>query len=322
METIGLIAGGSGHTLTEELQKAGYTVALAGGVAEERGMDIADYTLVCDLRDTDTIIHFLKEKKVNKIILGTGHRFAFELAEKCEEEGLVASVDAAISKLFKDKIKYKQNLVKNNLPTPLFYAAGTINKIDDIINTVGLPCVIKSPVDKSLPQKVNTREELNNALQEVLSKEEIALAEEFITGVDITIPVTANYENIKALFVSYYSKAKEVKLKGFDENRVRYLSPAEEEAAMIIAEHSVRKAGIVGFCRVDMLVDDNNKMQILECNSVTVTGTNSPQAEFSRNFVCAENKRHNINMAALLVENAFTVFEQKQKRVNDVNKTQ
>ena len=316
METIGLVAGGSGHTLTEELKKRENFVALVGGKSNDKGMDIANYTLSCDLRDYKSIITFFKNHAVEKLILGTGHILAFELAEVCEQNGILLSVDINACKLAKNKIKYKEYLINNKLPTPHYLSVCQGYSVNRVVDIIGLPCVVKSPVDKSLPQRATTKEELSRALGEVLAVDTVALVEEFIHGTDITIPVVANFLNTNALFVSYYSKAAQVGLKGFNKRPISYFSNTRERYLMSLAESAVQRTGVIGFCRVDMVVDDaSDEPKILECNSVTVTGLNSTQVEFSEHFVRAENKRNNVNMAALLVDNALKIFSQKTKQI-------
>ena len=82
---IGLIGGASGKDLTEQLHRKGYEVALIAGKNGELGTDVADYVLTTDLRNTKTACSFFKDLGVRYLILGTGHRYAFKLAEELEK---------------------------------------------------------------------------------------------------------------------------------------------------------------------------------------------------------------------------------------------
>ncbi len=103
--------GASGYDLTKKLQQYGYSVALVAGKNGELGTDVADFVLTTDLRNVATIKSFFQDLNVNHLILGTGHRFAFQAAQELEKIGIISNVNISASLRAKIKNDYK-DLVK------------------------------------------------------------------------------------------------------------------------------------------------------------------------------------------------------------------
>jgi carbamoylphosphate synthase large subunit len=308
IEKVGLIAGISGRELTRELKKIGKIVYLIGGRPDEAGFDEADHFFCIDLRNREQIAKHLKDNGIEHVILGTGHELAFALAAYLEEKGVHTSVDVEASRAAKNKAEFKKLLEEKGYLTPRYMCLKDKEyALDSIINYVGIPCVVKSPTDKQLPQKVNTKSELETLLSQNLKSGNEVLLEEFIDGIDCTIPVVANYLETKALLFSYYSKAESCHLNGFQKNVCKKrLNPEKEQEILKLSEEIIRETGIIGLCRLDLIINEE-KYYILECNSVIVTGVHPNQIEYGRNFI----EREKINFAQILVENAFQIFQQK-----------
>ena len=104
-------------------------------------------------------------------------------------------------------------------------------------------CVVKSPTDKQLPQKVNSELELENALDQMKKVNDDVLIEEFIDGVECTVPVVSNYIETKALLLSYYNKADRCTHLVFKtQNNIRVNSDTENILKM--AEDIVKNTGV------------------------------------------------------------------------------
>ncbi len=307
MKTIGLIGGASGQALTEELQKKGYSVAIVAGKKDEPGMEIAEYVLATDLSNKEEIFCFFQSHNVEHVLIGTGHILAFQTAEYLEQKGMKLSCNIKASFIAKDKAKFKEKLNSWKILTPKSVVVDKADSesISKVAEKVGFPCVIKSCIDKLYPQKVLDKAELKTALEEVLALDHRALCEEFIDGVDTTIAVVSDGSKIEACVVNYYSKAMEVKLKGFGAFEQRKLSENGENALKRCVEQVTKLAEFRGLPRFDTMVAEEDKVYILECNSVGVTGVNKRHQAYAEKFLLADG----INYAELLVKTSLNYWK-------------
>lgn len=300
---IGLIAGHSGDSLTDELHKRGFKVAIVGGQKNEPGMNKADFTFVEDLANHQKIISFFNKHKVNKIIIGTGHVLAINLSKHLEENSFKTNIDYSKSMLAKDKVNFKKELIKLKIKTPEFINISNheYRSVDKIINEIKIPCVVKSSIDAIQPVKVNSRLELTKAIQNVQSTNTVVLIEEYIKGNDCTVAVVNDGENVSGLGVIYYSKSKEYKLKGFDEAYSKKVTTEKECELNDIAINIVKKLGIKGLSRVDFVIDEENeKNYVLEINTVIVTGYHGSSYPFF--------KDKGIDIGKVMVSNALKLL--------------
>lgn len=100
-----------------------------------------------------------------------------------------------------------------------------LKDIEAVIEDIGgFPCVIKSTIDLFQPIEMHTFAEFEEFMDEKISllDETDLLIEEFIDGYDCTVAVACNGEEIKNYGVTYYSKAKEYGLKGFDKAKIKH----------------------------------------------------------------------------------------------------
>lgn len=310
---IGVIAGISGEILTQKLQNKGYKVALVAGKNGESGTNIADIICISDLKDYNKILSFFRKSSVYNILIGTGHILAIHLSKVLENNGFTVSNNPDISLLAKDKIRYKEHLIARGFNTPEFmkFHNHTVPEMDSIIEKLGLPCVVKSAIDCVLPQKVNTKKELEEAIEEIIITQSDILIEKYITGIDTTIPVIVSKDKAEAIVVSYYNKAKECHLKGFNiENaKKKTLSRKQEEKLKSYCETVAIKTGMEGLCRLDAIVTETGEIYILEANSVMVTGVHQNQIEYGRFFL----EKENIDFAEILINEALKKFNTYNK---------
>lgn len=312
MSVIGVIGGASGEAIVRQLQKRGYQAALVAGKNGEMGTDIADHVCICDLKDWKSIEAFFRELKIRHIILGTGHRYAFALAGALEEQGFVFNVNLAACRLAKDKNAYKAFLADRGFHTPAFQSIDSredVPALSVLESTVGLPCVVKAAVDTLLPQKVSSREALAEAIHEVLDSGSAVLVEQFVRGIDITVPVAVAGGRARACGVCYYSKAEECALKGFgrDEYRKEKLSAEAESRVLDYCEKLALASGFQGLPRVDALALPDGRVWVLEVNSVGVTGFAAHHAQYGR-WVLQHFLDRGIDLADVTVSAALTKF--------------
>jgi len=300
---IGLIAGHSGDSLTDILKRKGYGVAIVGGAKNEPGMDKADFILVEDLSRPREIISFFKEHEVNKVIIGTGHYKAIVLSNALERSGFKTNINYSNSILAKDKLKFKEELLRINIATPK-YLSIDVNEnisIDEITGKIAVPCVVKSTIDAVQPVKVNSAIELKEAIENVKATNTVVMIEEYIKGNDCTVAVESDGKNVRSLGVTYYSKAKEYKLKGFDEAYSRKMSEDKEAELNKVAIQIVKQLGFTGLLRIDFIIAENSEeIYVLELNTVIVTGYKGSAYPFF--------KEQGIDIAEVMISNSLKLL--------------
>jgi D-alanine--D-alanine ligase len=306
-ECVAIIAGISGEVIVKELKKLNYNTFVISGRKEDSGMNISDRNFVVDLREKELIYNELVKNSIDKVILGTGHILAFELVDFLSKKGIKVSVNPKSSLIAKDKFVYKEELVKNGILTPKYMEIALNEKynIQEILDKIGYPCVVKSTIDTTYPKKANTKEELERHIEAIRKTNSPILVEQFIEGIDTTVPVYSNPKETKAILVSYYSKADACKLEGFGDDLIKEILSKEIEKKLLrFSEDVIRKTNILGMARLDIIVDKNQNFYVLECNSVMVTGVHQNQIEYGKEFL----ERENINFAELTVRNALEIF--------------
>ena len=307
-ECIAVVAGISGEVIVKELKKLGYKTFVISGRKQDSGMDISDKSFVVDLREKELIYNELVKNSIDKVILGTGHVLAFNLIDFLAKKGIKVSVNPKSSLIAKDKVAYKEELVRNGILTPKYMeiALDTEYNIQEILDKVGCPCVVKSTIDTTYPKKANTKEELEKHIETIRKTNSPIVVEQFIEGIDTTVPVYSNPKETKAILVSYYSKADACKLEGFGNDLIKgKLNKEVEEKLLRFSEDVIRKTNILGMARLDIIVDKNEKFYVLECNSVMVTGVHPNQIEYGKEFL----EREKVNFAEYTVKNALEIFK-------------
>ena len=316
-ECIGVVAGSSGETITDELLRRGYDVALVAGAKGEKGLDKATYPFVCDLGQCEEIRLFLSGCNVRKVIMGTGHILAVNLMSCLENNGFVTSVNPHAAAIAQHKAKYKQALRDIGLPTADFLCFDQSNRptLMEIAEKIGIPCVVKSPANmmgtaKENVKKANNHEELALAIDAVIAVDSV-LVEKYIYGMDYTVAVTNDGKKATAWTIAYYSKAKDMKLSGFADNFVGTMTPEMESQAKLIAERAAWEIGNLGLPRIDMMTTADGEIYILECNPVSVTGRGTTQhADFEKGVLDAVDESY----VDLLIDTAMVVFDSKLQR--------
>lgn len=311
-KVIGLVAGASGKELTEWLHKKGHLVALVAGKNGELGTDIADYVLTTDIKNIETIRRFFNELNVRHLIVGTGHLYAFKLAEALEKEGIMPNVNLKASFIAKVKNDYKDLVQEKGFLSPAYLTVLDKSEIPDIETVeekVGIPCVVKATIDTIHPQKVKTGEELKTAIEEVFDSGSTVLIEQFIKGIDITVPVSVANGKAKAHAVCYYSKAEECDLKGFSKEEYvkERLSKGDEAKILDYCERLALASGFEGLPRFDVMAHHGGEAYVLEVNSVGVTGISERYVPYV-NAVLRPLLNKGIDLAEITVNTALEKF--------------
>ena len=197
--------------------------------------------------------------------------------------------DALSSAVAMDKVFTKQILIQNGIPTPAFEEVGKGKKVKEVKVRMKLPLVVK-PVDCGSTigiSIVKTKKELNKALKLAFKYSGKVFVEKYINGTEITVPILNDtalpvIEIIpKTRFYDY--KAKYVK--GMSTHILPARLPEKVYAkAQELAVKTHMVLGLKDFSRVDFMVGKNNKLYVLEINSLpglTATSLLPEAARFS-----------------------------------------
>jgi D-alanine-D-alanine ligase len=150
--------------------------------------------------------------------------------------------------------------------------------LDSLIATIGLPCVVKPACDgSSLGVSIpKTREELLPALEEGFAVGDTLLVEEFVRGIEVTVPVLGNktgelialpvIEIIpKNEFYDFESKYAE----GGSEHIIpARITPEQTERCKQAAIDAHVVLGCGGVSRTDMIVDASGVPSLIETNTI------------------------------------------------------
>ncbi|GAB5440047.1 MAG: RimK family protein [Fuerstiella sp.] len=109
------------------------------------------------------------------------NHFTYRFAQRAEHEGLAVIDDPTSIARCTNKVYLAELLTRKKIPTPRTLVVHKANA-DQIIPTLGLPCVLKKP-DSSFSrgvEKVSTEAELEEKLADFFSESELLVAQEFL----------------------------------------------------------------------------------------------------------------------------------------------
>ncbi|MBQ9803896.1 MAG: D-alanine--D-alanine ligase [Lentisphaeria bacterium] len=285
---------------------------LYGGVSSERDISLQSGAAVAqalrrggfkvelsDIRSC-AVTPVMKKSDVIYPVLHGGFGEGGELQSKleCAELRFVGSSSRA-SELVMDKIATKKLLDEISLPTaPWAIVTRRDRKFPEQLK---FPVMIKAPCEGSTVGivKVNSIEEWDDALEAELKFADELLVEEFVSGVEITVPVI-NATALEAIEIvspsGFYDwDAKYV----YNNGETQYFCPPRSLTAEVTAKAKdyalkfYHAAGCRDILRVDFIIDANGVPQILEGNSLPGNTSHSlvpkaaRQAGISMEKMCA-----------------------------------
>ena len=174
-----------------------------------------------------------------------------------------------------DKIKTKQIWQGTDLPTAPYRIISKDSNIDEIVDSLGLPVIIK-PVHEGSSigmSKVEKKEDFAQAIAKATEHDAIVMAEKWITGCEYTIVVL----NAEALPVIRLEPPKDVAFYDYDakyqRNDVQYgipsgLSESDEKQLQQLTLRAFQAVGASGWGRVDAMQDEQGNFWLLEINTV------------------------------------------------------
>jgi D-alanine-D-alanine ligase len=175
-----------------------------------------------------------------------------------------------------DKIMAKRVWLQLGLPTPRFAVLDETSDLRRVPDELGLPLILKAPHEGSSVgiAKVSGYSDMKEAYQVASHFDSSVLAEQFITGRELTVAVLGAGRDAHALPVieiiapggNYDYEHK------YFSDETRYVCPADLPADLTarVLEISVaayRALGCEGWARADFILDRNNQPWLLEINT-------------------------------------------------------
>lgn len=181
-----------------------------------------------------------------------------------------------------NKILTKQILQSYGLPTAKFLVYRKSAQMDfdkiskELISNIGLPMVLKSPCQGSSigVVLVKREDEIGDAIKEIYSYGELLLAEAFVDGVELTLPIFGN-EELTVLpdieitseneFYDYQAK--------YTQGMCHHIIPARisdglHKQVAEIGKRAYKALNCCGLSRIDFIVDKKAGPMIIEVNTL------------------------------------------------------
>ena len=174
-----------------------------------------------------------------------------------------------------DKIKTKQVWQGSELPTAPYRIVSKDSDLNEIVNSIGLPFIIK-PVHEGSSigmSKVEKNEDFADAIEKATVHDAVVMAEKWITGREFTIVIL----NGQALPVIRLEPPKDVAFYDYEakynRNDVQYgipcgLTEDEEKRLQALCLRAFQAVGASGWGRIDAMQDENGNFWLLEVNTV------------------------------------------------------
>lgn len=180
------------------------------------------------------------------------------------------------SSLAMDKIMTKRVWLEAGLPTPGYVSLTSETDLDSCVAKLGLPVMMKPPHEGSTLGIVKAAEaqDVLAAYREAAKFDDVVLAEQFITGREITIAILGKGESARALPLIEIVAPQgnyDYEHKYFSDD-TQYLCPApiNEDLARHISDICVRAyraLGCEGWGRADVILDAQGRAWLLEMNT-------------------------------------------------------
>ena len=188
----------------------------------------------------------------------------------------------AASAVCMNKILTKQVLAAYGVPTASFLVKRR-EECDDLeelsrelVERIGLPMVLKSPCQgSSIGVVIVKREEdIKEGILEVFKYGDQLLAEEFLSGVEITLPILGNDEPLVLPDIEITSEREFYDYKAkYTSGLCHHIIPAriseeDREKVKQIGLCAYRALNCVGLSRIDFIVDDKKGPMVIEVNTL------------------------------------------------------
>lgn len=268
-------------------QDFGRVAVTMGGVAAER--DIS-------LKSGQAVLSALLDQGINAFGIDIGsnpieslQQYEFDrvfniVHGRGGEDGILQAVLEAMNKpytgtgvlgsaLTMDKYKTKLCWLAHQMPTPDCVVLETTDDLRKVTTQLGYPVIVK-PVREGSSlgmSKVDSEQDLQTAWQLALKYDGQVMAEQWITGKEYTVAILDNQAlpmirlETPNLFYDYQAK--------YFSDSTRYHCPCgladqEEIRLQNLALQASKLVDVSGWCRVDLLIDEQDRPWLIEVNTV------------------------------------------------------
>jgi D-alanine-D-alanine ligase len=274
-----------------------YIVVLMGGISPEREISLQSGKAVANALSKDNnvikiivnddMVNELDNYKIDVAFIALHGHFGEDggIQEVLESKGIpYTGSGISASRLAMNKAESKDIFRRNNIPTPDYFTASTVQSMSEITNSVKnlkLP-VITKPVSNGSSIGISIIKEyigIRDAIEHTGSYSEEILVEEYIEGRELAVSVLHD----KALPVieiktatglyDYDAKYKSDKtqyivLASADESSETTLSHAVYNKVQELAICAHNSLGCRTFSRVDMILNKEDEIYVLEVNTI------------------------------------------------------
>ncbi len=246
----------SGAAVAQALRNGNYNVC---------EIDIQECAVTDEMRSADAVYVVLHG--------GFGEDGGIQKVMENENISFVGSSSAAC-KLVMDKIASKKLADENNIPTAKWCILTPENR--KLPRGFSFPLVLKAPNEGSTIgiELVKSEDEFDSALNREFRYDNEIIAEEFVKGVEITVPIV-NDTVLPAIEIASPSQFYDYDAKYLYKNgRTQYFCPVKNLSQDVIDKASeyalefYRKAGCRDILRVDFIVDEKGVPYFLEGNGI------------------------------------------------------
>lgn len=268
----------------------GKVVVLYGGRSAEREVSLKSGSMVlAALKRNGVDAHGFDpaERSMLELAQGGFDRAVISLHGRFGEDGTIQGVlewlnipytgsGVIASALAMDKILTKAAWLSEGLPTPDYVRLEPGFDVNQVVARLGLPLIVKPAQEGSTLglTKVKTADQLQAAFDLAYKYDPNVLAEKFVSGQELTVPVMGHAQTAHALPViriqapdgnyDYHNK--------YIGNETRYFCPSElpvefEKQVQALCVRAYQVLGCAGWGRADVLVDEAGKPWLLEMNT-------------------------------------------------------
>jgi D-alanine-D-alanine ligase len=271
---VGVLYGGrSAEREVSLMSGAGVLKALQGKGVNAHGFDTGERSL-----------SELAAEKFDRVFIALHGRFGEDgsLQGALEQLGIPYTGSGVMaSAIAMDKIMSKRIWLSHGLPTPRFIELDGLGATDENLRkaaeTLGFPLMLKAPHEGSTIgiSKVVDQAGMRAGFDDCARYDETILAEEFIAGRELTVPVLGRGRDAQALPIveirapqgnyDYHNK--------YFSDETQYLCPAPLDEALTqriqsIAVKAFNAMGAKGWARIDFMLRESDKEPfLLEINS-------------------------------------------------------
>ncbi|MBQ9085798.1 MAG: D-alanine--D-alanine ligase [Clostridia bacterium] len=268
-----------------------------GGISSEREISLRSGAAIYEALKrggyTEVSLFDLKRDNLGELLALSPELVFLALHGKGGEDGCIqgmlelagipytgSSVEASATCM--NKIHTKEILVHGGIPTPKFitlYRSEVESEQDaacTLLKKIGIPMVLKAPCQGSSigVRIVKKREELEDAIREVFAYDAVLLAEKFMEGTELTLPILGNRHPRTLPIVEITSENEFYDYEAkYTQGMCRHIIPARIDASIrekveAMGTRAYIALGCSGLARIDFMLDSRGDPMIIEVNTL------------------------------------------------------